>query len=297
MSAKHGDPGVRWDDLRLLLAAARAGSFLAAGRALGVATSTLSRGLGRLEDAVGTTLLERRADGVRPTAAGRRLLETAEELELRLGARVRELPADASGLEGTIRISAGDGFVDFLADVVAAFLEGHPGVSFELAIESRPVDLARREADLALRTRHGREASLVYQTLGVLPYGLYASSAYLHRHGAPRSLAALARHRFVGFAPPLAKLPAMQWLRRHGATQFPVRATSFGAQLAAARAGVGIAIVPDRLADGLERVLPRARPEPLTVYLAGHPDARRLAHVRAFSDALRLRFRELAAAG
>lgn len=295
MSAKQGDPGVRWDDLRLLLAAARAGSFLAAGRALGLATSTLSRGLGRLEAAVGATLVERRADGVRLTEAGRRLRETAEELELRLGARMRELPAGALGLEGTIRISAGDGFVEFLSEVVADFAWRHPEVSFELAIESRPADLARREADLALRTHHGREASLVYQTLGALPYGLYASGAYLERHGTPRSLAALARHRFVGFAPPLATLPPMRWLRRHGVTRFPVRATSFGAQLAAARAGAGIALLPDRLAAGLERVLPRARPEPLNVYLVSHPDARRLAHVRAFGDALRQRFRELAA--
>lgn len=295
MKAKHGEADVRWDDLRLLLAAARAGSFLAAGRALGLATSTLSRGLGRLEHAVGARLVERRADGVRVTDAGRRLLETAEELELRLGARVRELPAGASGLEGTIRVSAGDGFADFLAETTAAFVERHPGVSVELAIESRAADLARREADVALRTHHGREASLVYQTLGSLPYGLYAADAYLQRHGTPRTLGALARHRFVGFAPPLARHPAIRWLRRHGATRFPVRTTSFGAQLAATRAGAGIAPLPDRLAEGLVRVLPRARLDPLTVHLASHPDARRLAHVRAFEEALRQRFRELTA--
>lgn len=291
MKAKPGAPDVRWDDLQLLLAAARSGSFLAAGRALDVATSTLSRGLARLEAAVGTRLLERRSDGVRLTDAGRRLRETAEALELQLGARLRELPAGAREIAGTIRISTGDAFADLLAETCADFTEHHPAVSFELAIEARRVDLSRREADLAIRTAQVREPALVYQMLDELPCSLYASTDYLRRHGAPRTLAALGRHRFVGFAPPLAEVPSMRWLSRHGARHFPVRVTTVGAQLAAARAGAGIAALQDRLADGLERILPRARPDPMKVHLVAHPDARRLAHVRAFAETLRERFR------
>jgi len=292
MQANPETRDLRWDDLRLLLAAARSGSFLAAGRSLGVATSTLSRGLARLEAAVGTRLLERRSDGVRATEAGRRLCDTAEALELQLGARVRELPARAREIAGTIRISATDVFADFLAETCAEFVERHPAVSFEVAFERRSVDLSRREADLALRFGPARESALVYQALGELPSGLYASAAYLHRHGVPRSLSALGRHRFVGFAPPLADVPLMRWLRRHGARRFAVRVTTFGALVAAARAGAGIAVLPDRIAESLERVLPRARPDPMKVHLVAHPDVRRLPHVRAFSDALRARFRE-----
>lgn len=292
MSANPPLPSLRWDDLRLLLAAARSGSFLAGGRGLGVATSTLSRGLARLEAAVGTRLLERRSDGVHLTPAGARLCETAEALELELGARVRELPAGASEVAGTIRISAGDLFTELIAEVIAAFVERHPAVSVELAIEPRAVDLARREADLALRTGPVRDVSLVDQTLGELTYGLYASDVYLQRHGAPRSTGTLAKHRFVGFGPPLADIPSMRWLRRHGAKHFPVRVTTVGGLVAATRAGAGIAALQDRFADGLVRVLPRAHPEPMTVHLVAHRDVRRLPHVRAFADALRERFRE-----
>mgnify|MGYP002401412735 CR=1 FL=1 len=281
---------MRWDDLRLLLAAARAGSFLAAGRKLGIATSTLSRGVARLEAATGTRLVERRSNGIALTEPGRRLVDTAEDLELQLGARVRELPAGAREIAGTIRISAGDLFTDALAEAIAAFTASHPAVSFELAIEQRQVDLGRREADLAVRTGRAREPALVYQPLGTLSYGLYAARSYLERHAAPRSVATLSKHRFVGFAPPLADLPSMRWLRRHGVRHFSVRVTTVGALLAATRAGSGIAVVPDHLAGDLGRVLPRVRMEPVTIQLVAHPDVRRLAHVRAFATMLRTRF-------
>jgi DNA-binding transcriptional LysR family regulator len=95
VDANHQDP--RWDDLRLLLAVGRRGSFLGAGRALGLATSTLSRRLTALERSVGAVLVERRADGARLTDAGRRLAAAAEDVELALGARLRELPAAGGG--------------------------------------------------------------------------------------------------------------------------------------------------------------------------------------------------------
>jgi len=85
----------------------------------------------------------------------------------------------------------------------------------------------------------------------------------------------------------------MRWLRRHGARRFSVRVTTVGALVAAAQAGAGIAALQDRFAEGLERILPRARPDSMKVHLVAHPDARRLAHVRAFAEALRGRFSEV----
>jgi DNA-binding transcriptional LysR family regulator len=275
-----------WDDFRLLLAVARAGSFQTAARGLGAATSTVSRRLTRFEAALGTPLLERRNDGVRLTDAGRSLAAQAEDVELRLHSRVRELPAAARGLEGTIRVTAGDGFADVLNEAIAAFAIRHPAVSFEVVIEGRPLDLARREADLAIRTGHGRESSLVYRTVGRLAYGLYASRDYTGRRGEPRSTRELRGHSFIGFAEPLHRLPAMRWLREHGAERFVVRATTFSAVLAATRAGLGIAPLPELTTAGLRRILPRARFDPQAVYLVTHPDARRLPSVRAFADVL-----------
>src|SRR5262249_50318324 len=110
------DQDPRWDDLRLLLAVGRRGSFLGAGRAVGLATSTLSRRLTALEQSVGAVLVERRADGARLTDAGRRLAAAAEDVELALGARLRELPATGGRLSGSIRVTAGDGFAELLGE-------------------------------------------------------------------------------------------------------------------------------------------------------------------------------------
>ncbi len=82
----------------------------------------------------------------------------------------------------------------------------------------------------------------------------------------------------------------MRWLRARGVTRFAFRATSFGAFLVAARAGLGVAALPGAVGDDLTRVLPRARLDPLPVALVTHPDARRLPHVRAFAEHLVRRF-------
>lgn len=289
MAAKRGS-NLRWDDLRLLLAVARAGSFLAAGRELGVATSTLSRRLAQLESALREPLVERRSDGVRLTESGARLAQTAGELDLTVRAQLRDLPSARRELEGTIRVTAGDGFTDFAVDAVVAFRALHPRVAFELVIDPNALDLVRREADAAIRTGHGRESSLIYRTLGDLPYSLWAAPDYLARRGAPRRATDLDRHEFLGLAAPLDRTPAMRWLRAHGIERFTLLATSFGTLLAATRAGLGIAALPDRMAADLVRVLPRLRPDPLIVYWVTHPDARRLPHVRAFGDLVAQRF-------
>ena len=291
MSAKHEPAALRWDDLRVLLTVARSGSFLAAARELDAATSTVSRRLGDLERHTGTRLLERRRDGARLSAAGHRLVAVAEELELRLGAQVRDLRAAAHALAGTVRVTAGDGFADFLVAAIASFRAEHPSVEFEVALDDRAVDLTRRAADLAIRTGTRREPALVYRRLGELPYGLYASERYAARRRLPRSERDLAAHDVLGFLGPAERLPIMRWLRARGVARFAFRASSFPAFLAATHAGLGIAALPVMLGDGLVRVLPRARPAPLPVALVLHPEARRQPHVRAFADHVAARFR------
>jgi DNA-binding transcriptional LysR family regulator len=269
-----------------LRAVARTGSFLAAGRELGCATSTLSRRVARLEAAVGAPLFDRHNDGVRPTETGRRLDAVAEDLEMRLRAGMRDLSTGGAELRGTVRVTAADGFAEVLLSTIAAFRAQHPGVSFELALDGRKYDLARREADLALRTRHGGEGTLVYVPITRLAFGLFASRDYLRQQGPPRAARDLKTHAFVGLAPPGDRMPAMIWLRELGASNFSLLTTGVGSVVGALRAGLGISAVPESLAEGLEPVLPSLRPEPMHVYLVTHREARRLPHVQAFGRAL-----------
>src|SRR6185436_14387048 len=117
-----------WDDLRMLLAVSRHGSFLRAGVALGVATSTVVRRISALERAVGRPLVRRDAGGssLEPEAA--RLTELAHQLDLGLATFRRDR---SSSFTGTVRITAGDGFVPAVVRAAARFRRDHPETLIE----------------------------------------------------------------------------------------------------------------------------------------------------------------------
>jgi DNA-binding transcriptional LysR family regulator len=278
---------IEWSDLQLLVAVRAAGSLLRAARRLGLAASTVSRRITALERAAGRTLLHRGPDGVRFTEAGSALAACGADLELGLARTLRNLPLEGAALTGTVRVSAGDGFADAIVAAVRAMSARHPGVRFELAVEDHVVNLARGEADVAVRTVHHRESSLVYRKVAALEYGLFAAARYLAERGTPRRPADLARHVFVGLAPPLDRLPAQRWLHAQ-IGRAPVLATStFTALLAAARAGLGMAALPAASSAGLVSVLPGTELPTLPVWLVVARDVRRQPHVAAFVEALR----------
>ncbi|MGK3963680.1 LysR substrate-binding domain-containing protein [Sorangium sp. So ce118] len=129
-----------------------------------------------------------------------------------------------------------------------------------LASDNRVVDLARREADVALRVVRPREGSLVARRLGTMPYGIFASEAYLERAGRPRGSADLAAHTWVGFEASLAGTPEMRWLlRRVPAEGFAVTTTGTTALVASCAAGLGLALMPLAGARGGELCAPSAR--------------------------------------
>jgi len=270
----------------LFLAVIRGGSFLAAARALNVAVSTVSRRIAALERRMDTVLLERRTDGAVATDAGRALGALAERVALDLAATLRDVAPVSKSLKGTIRISAGDGFTVAIADCIAKFSEQHPDVEFELVVESRVANLHKREADIAVRTVHRQEPSLVYARLGELNYALWASAEYLRKCGTPESLGELRAHRFIGFSAPLDKHAAVRWLRSLGARQITVRANTFRAQFLAAQKGTGIAALPRSAVRNLIEVLPGIAPLSLPLFFVSHPQSLRRPQVRAFADLL-----------
>src|SRR5262249_26085125 len=136
MSAKPSG-AASWADLQLLLDVAGAGSLLGAARARGLAASTLSRRMTRLERALGTGLLVRGPGGVGLPDGARTLVAAASQFALAVASAVRDLAAADRPLTGVVRISAGQGFADFIAGVVGRFQEEHPAVRFEVALEER----------------------------------------------------------------------------------------------------------------------------------------------------------------
>jgi DNA-binding transcriptional LysR family regulator len=278
---------VEWSDLQLLVAVRTAGSMLGAATRLGLAASTVGRRITALERATGAAIVERGPYGIRLTPAGDALAGCGAEVELAIARALRELPRPGAALTGTIRISSGDGFADSIVAAVRTMTELHPRVRFELALDDRPVDLARHEADIAVRTVQQRESTLIYRKLGALAYGLYADERYLAARGQPRGLAELAGHAWVGFAPPLDRLAANRWLRARIVAPPVLVASTFAGLLAAARAGLGLAVIPVVSSAGLAAVFPQADVPALPVWLVVHRDARELPHVAEFTAVLR----------
>lgn len=233
-----------WDDVPLLLACARTGSLSRAGRALGLDVSTASRRLAALEARLGLTLFERTRGGLVPTGAARALLPAAEEAERgirHLWARAGAYEAQA---EGVVRISTAPGLADlFLAPVLAKVRRRHPGLAFEVDASIRPVDLARGEADLALRSLRPESGELIVTRLLTARWVVAASPAMARALGRVEDWS---RPPWIGWGADLAHLHAARWLATHAPGVTPVVRTShFATQLAAAREGLGVALVAE----------------------------------------------------
>ena len=283
-----------WDDLRVLLALHRHRSFLAAGKALGVSTSTAARRVEALERSLGRNLVHRSSAGTSVEPDALELINLAEQLELGLQAVRREV---GEAVEGTVRLSMGEGWVRPVTQVLSELRRTHPGLHLEVSSEHRLVDLARREADVAIRKVRSSSSALIERPVGKLTFGLYASPAYLERRLRDGRLKAgdFARHDFVGVDHGSAKLPQAQWLVGQGATRFVFRTNSDLAMQDATAQGQGICLLADaqaRSASGLVRLECEVSAPSAPVFLAFHRELRQVPRVRAVVQALEAALRQ-----
>jgi DNA-binding transcriptional LysR family regulator len=269
-----------WDDLRVLLAVHREGSLLAAGRSLGLSTSTTGRRLDTLEAALGSKLVRRAQSGTVLEPAALRLVRLAEELAHGLDARQRDQRSVS-----TLRVSVPDGMARTVAQSLLAIRHGHPPVHIELVGENRMADLAKREADIGVRLVRSTSNVLVEKHLATLRFALYAAPDYVQRRLPTRRLLRedAPTQDFVGLDARWKGLPHEQWMRSLGAVRFPFRSSSMEALDEAVRQGMGIAAMLERdpRNGGLVRIEAEAAGPSQSFYLAYHRDLRKLPHVRA----------------
>ena len=275
-----------WDDVRVVLAVQRAGSHKGAARALGVDATTISRRVAALERTLQTRLFARTPTGLEPTRAGEQLTVHADRMEAEALAAERELASADARLEGSLRVTAPDGLLNYLlVPALSELRRAHPLVRVELMADSRVLDLSRREADLAVRLTRPREPALVARRLGELRFALFASPAYLEQRGAPRTVRALAGHEFIGFDASLDGLPQIRWLRRSvPELHYSLRASTTTAQTLACAEGHGIALLPVFVGvrePRLRRLLPRLLGPTRELWAVSHADLRTNARVRA----------------
>jgi len=191
------------EHIRLFMQVARAGSFTTAARERGISSSSVSRAVQALEDALGTRLLHRTTRAIALTQAGELFLSLAvpalEELE-RAAEEVRGLEAAPSGhLRMTASVSFGNAVV---APLLPGFRERHPGITVELLLSDALVDVVGQGIDLAIRHGSLAESSLVATKLLEVEYVVVASSRYLEEHGTPADPAELSSHELLNYSLP-----------------------------------------------------------------------------------------------
>lgn len=280
-----------WNDLRFALALGKEPTLTAAARALGTSQPTASRRLVALEAALGTKLFLKSARGYVPTAAGQRLLATLGRVEGDLGS-LGSVAHDEDRDEGIVRVATTDvTAIHLLESALPALNAEHPKLIVELVVSPRTADLARREADLAVRLVKPEGAELVARSVGAMRYGHFATERYASRFGAldPKRPAG---HRFIEPVGDLAGSPEARLYREALAplgAQASMRTTNMLVMAHAAGRSLGIAILPYPIASlvpSLVLLAPVREIHARTIFLVAHRDAKKLRRVKLVMDAI-----------
>jgi len=291
----------RWDDVRIFLAVARAGSLGQAARRLRLDTSTVSRRLRALEESLGAKLFERTRQGLIATRMGEQMLPAAEAIESSHASLTRATSALETIAEGKVRVSVPPGMADaFIAPALTRLHARHPGISLELDTSIRVVDLARHEADLALRSLAPKGAELVVTKLLHAAWVVAASPAFARELGKVRTWR---DPPWIDWDYDLASMPAAIWLTRYAkGAAIALRTNHVGAQLKAAESGLGLLLVPEpylktnalvpvRYAPALAPSIARLPQDDL--WLVGHRVTRNTPRIAAVWTFLAEEFRSL----
>lgn len=278
-----------WDDVRYFLTLQRHATLAAAGAALTLDPTTVGRRLVKLEDELGARLFDRTPNGYVLTDAGHRLLPRAERIEREALGVERDVAGEDQKLEGVVRLTATEMLTTrFIAPQLRRFRERYPEIQLELQCTNLDVNLARREADIALRLARPTQEDLIIKRLSFIHLGLYASVDYADRFGLPKD--SLAGHQMILFANTRPFRRENDWIEaRMDGARVALRSDSVSATYSATVAGTGIGLLPCLVADHdrhLVRVPVEGAPDPRQIWQAVHKDLRDSARIRAVLDFL-----------
>jgi DNA-binding transcriptional LysR family regulator len=274
---------------------AEAGSFTHAGDTLNLSQSAVSRQISALEEALQVPLFHRHARGLILTEQGESLNRTVREVFAKLAMTEALLTESKEKPAGRLKVTTTVGFgSSWLAPRLHQFLEQYPDVTMQLLLDDADLDLAMREADVAIRMHPPKQPDLVQRHLMTIEWHVCASPAYLQKYGTPMKAEDLDNHRLVLFGEYRPPVPDINWLgeigRRPGSPRRGLlEVNSLRAMLQAVKSGVGIAAVPDYMhadSEGLVQILGDLKAPKVDVYFVYPEELRNSKRVAVFRDFL-----------
>jgi DNA-binding transcriptional LysR family regulator len=280
-----------WNDVRYFLAVVRSGSLTSASEQLRVSQSTVSRRIDALESRLNIILFARHQTGYFVTDEGQSLVSHAEAVEAAALGLESFSAGTSRNVVGTVRLTTAENLAShIIIPALPRFRERHPDVRMEIVTGIASVSLSRREADLALRLTRPEHGNITIRRLGELAYALYASKTYLSANRRPQDGGRFVGYAFVGWDDSLSHLPMAQWLTQAMEGTSPVvTASSLQGHLAAACAGLGLALLPCFLADAEPELIRLVEPGDAfsqEIWLAIHGDLAASARVRVVAEFL-----------
>ncbi len=293
-----------WDKLRTFHAVAEAGSFTRAGELLGLSQSAVSRQISGLEESINTALFHRHARGLLLTEQGELLFRTTQDVLAKISTAQamltdnKEKPRGEFTLTTTVALGT-----TWLVPRLREFLDLYPDIHVSLRLDDRDLDLAMREADVAIRFHAPEQPNLVQRKLFKVQYHVFAAPDYIHEHGTPETAADLDNHKIITYGDGTPHyLRDVNWLAqvgRPGKKPRPsaLRINNIYGVRRAIEAGIGIAAIPDYLVEdrhGLVRVLPELEAPSFDTYFVYPEELRKSKRVSVFRDFLVQKGREWA---
>lgn len=281
---KNGErkKSMEWEGCRYFLALSRRGSHKLAARDLGVNLTTVGRQIERLEADLKVKLFERHAKGYVLTVAGERMLELVKEIEERFLSIERQIMGRDERLHGKLKLALPGALANhLLIPLLASFCENHPQIEIQFVTGPEVVNLARREADLAIRLVRPNQADLLVKKFGRFDLGFYCT-----RESYKQYLSLKERGEPVPFIDLYAGATSRSQnsLMAKEKTEWStvMRSSAWSSVYQAVNAGIGVGILPDFLAKKSESLrLWNDLIEPITLWLVVHPDIAKSSRVRA----------------
>ncbi len=284
-----------WDKLKIFHTVAEASSFTKASTILNLSQSAISRQIQALENGLKVQLFERHARGLVLTENGEYLFKSAHEVISKLKDVESNLIGQKDVLSGKLTVTTVVSFgTTWLTPRIKEFMDLHPGMEIELIFDDKELDLATRQADVAIRMRRPKQLNLIQKKFVDFNYHIYGSNEYLEKNGYPKTLKDLDKHKSITYgkgAPSPVYNP--DWVLRIGSKdgkkrKSVMKVNSVYGLLLAVQSGVGLAALPDYIAhnkNGITKVLPNEPGKPTEthfVYPASLKDNARLVAFRNF---------------